>query len=34
MKKLEVIVLVHQLQKEGFNISAIARKCGISKNTV
>ncbi|WP_245208095.1 helix-turn-helix domain-containing protein [Sediminibacillus dalangtanensis] len=31
---MEKIVLVHQLKREGFKISAIARKCNISRNTV
>ncbi|MFC2947672.1 IS21 family transposase [Virgibacillus sediminis] len=34
MKKLEKIALAHQLKREGFNVSAIARKCGVSRNTV
>ncbi|MFS0577534.1 IS21 family transposase [Sporosarcina sp. 179-K 3D1 HS] len=34
MLKLEVIVEVHQLKKQGFNISAIARKCNLSRTTV
>ncbi|WP_163527242.1 IS21 family transposase [Halobacillus ihumii] len=34
MKKLEKIVLAHQLKRDGFNVSAIARKCGVSRNTV
>lgn len=32
--KLEVIVDVHQLKKQGFSISAIARKCNLSRTTV
>lgn len=32
--KLEKHVQVHQLRKEGFGIAAIARKCGITRNTV
>lgn len=34
MNKLEKHVYIHQLRKEGFGIAAIARKCGISRNTV
>ena len=34
MSKLEVIVDVHQLKKQGFSISAIARKCNLSRTTV
>ncbi|SDI43338.1 Transposase [Alteribacillus persepolensis] len=34
MKKLEKHVYVHQLKKEGFSVSAIARKCNLSRNTV
>lgn len=34
MLKLEVIVEVHQLKKQGFKISAIARKCNLSRTTV
>ena len=34
MSKLEVIVDVHQLKKQGFNVSAIARKCNLSRTTV
>lgn len=34
MLRLEKHVLVHQLRKEGFSISAISRKCEISRNTV
>lgn len=34
MLKLEVIVQVHQLKKQGFNIAAIARKCNLSRTTV
>lgn len=34
MSKLEVIVDVHQLKKQGFSISAIARKCSLSRTTV
>lgn len=34
MLKLEKHVYVHQLRKEGFSISAIARKCDLSRNTV
>lgn len=34
VEKLEKHVLVHQLKKEGFNVSAIARKCELSRNTV
>ncbi|WP_236560924.1 IS21 family transposase [Pontibacillus sp. HMF3514] len=34
MKKLEKVVYVHQLKNEGFSISAIARKCDLTRNTV
>ncbi|ALX47624.1 IS21 family transposase [Lentibacillus amyloliquefaciens] len=34
MFKLEVIVQVHQLKRQGFKISAIARKCNLSRTTV
>lgn len=34
MIKLELIVHVHQLKKQGFNIAAIARKCSLSRTTV
>lgn len=32
--KLEKHVYIHQLKKDGFSISAISRKCAISRNTV
>lgn len=32
--KIELIVEVYQLKKQGFNVSAIARKCSLSRNTV
>ncbi|HLV49519.1 MAG TPA: IS21 family transposase [Erysipelothrix sp.] len=34
MLRLEKHVIVHQLKEEGFSISAISRKCEISRNTV
>ncbi|PIC62569.1 IS21 family transposase [Sporosarcina sp. P13] len=34
MLKLELIVRVHQLKKQGFKIAAIARKCNLSRTTV
>lgn len=34
MEKLEKHVYTHQLKKEGFNVAAIARKCGLSRTTV
>lgn len=34
MFKLEVIVRVHQLKKQGFKVAAIARKCKLSRTTV
>lgn len=32
--KLEVIVDVHQLKRQGFKVAAIARKCNLSRTTV
>ena len=32
--KLEVIVEVHQLKRQGFKVAAIARKCNLSRTTV
>lgn len=32
--KLEVIVEVHQLKRQGFIVAAIARKCNLSRTTV
>lgn len=34
MIKLELIVQVHQLKKQGFKVAAIARKCNLSRTTV
>ncbi|WP_232824322.1 helix-turn-helix domain-containing protein [Paraliobacillus zengyii] len=34
MLKLEVIVEVHQLKRQGFKVAAIARKCSLSRTTV
>ncbi|MGJ9459575.1 IS21 family transposase [Oceanobacillus sp. CF4.6] len=34
MIKLELIVEVHQLKKQGFKVAAIARKCNLSRTTV
>lgn len=34
MLKLEVIVEVHQLKRQGFKVAAIARKCNLSRTTV
>ncbi|WP_153004937.1 helix-turn-helix domain-containing protein, partial [Oceanobacillus picturae] len=34
MSKLEIILEVHQLKKQGFKIAAIARKCNLSRTTV
>lgn len=34
MLKLEMIVQVHQLKKQGFKVAAIARKCNLSRTTV
>ncbi|TWI56107.1 transposase [Halalkalibacter nanhaiisediminis] len=34
MLKLEVIVEVHQLKRQGFKVAAIARKCKLSRTTV
>lgn len=34
MNKLETIVEVHQLKKQGFRVAAIARKCNLSRTTV
>ncbi|WP_406945960.1 hypothetical protein ACJA3J_07995 [Halobacillus sp. SY10] len=33
MSKLETIVDVHQLKKQGFKVAAIARKCNLSRTT-
>ncbi|WP_277878071.1 hypothetical protein [Halalkalibacter nanhaiisediminis] len=33
MLKLEVIVEVHQLKRQGFKVAAIARKCNLSRTT-
>jgi len=32
--KLEAIVQVHQLKRQGFKVAAIARKCNLSRTTV
>ena len=32
--KLEMILEVHQLKKQGFKVAAIARKCNLSRTTV
>ncbi|WP_228409563.1 helix-turn-helix domain-containing protein [Radiobacillus deserti] len=34
MLKIEVIVQVHQLKRQGFKVAAIARKCNLSRTTV
>ncbi|MGJ9386195.1 IS21 family transposase [Salipaludibacillus sp. CF4.18] len=34
MWKIEVIVEVHQLKRQGFKVAAIARKCNLSRTTV
>ncbi|MFD1708427.1 helix-turn-helix domain-containing protein, partial [Siminovitchia sediminis] len=34
MLKLEMIVEVHQLKRQGFKVAAIARKCNLSRTTV
>ncbi|MGM8365897.1 IS21 family transposase [Virgibacillus sp. W0181] len=34
MFKLELIVQVHQLKRQGFKVAAIARKCNLSRTTV
>lgn len=34
MLKLELIVKVHQLKRQGFKVAAIARKCNLSRTTV
>ncbi|MCD5324137.1 MULTISPECIES: terminase gpP N-terminus-related DNA-binding protein [Pontibacillus] len=34
MSKLETIVEVHQLKRQGFKVAAITRKCNLSRTTV
>ena len=34
MEKLHLFIKVHQLKEQGFKVAAIAKKLGISRNTV